>query len=218
MRLSKIEFFSLLSYSIRGTSDAEQGSKTWRNAVKNDQFVQINSDSKLTSDLIADWIARNANTPPFSDYFKPDVVLVPIPRSTLMQQGTLWVPQRLANALAARNLGKSFECLERVAPLPKSSTSTPANRPKAIDHYNTMRVQTILSESSEILLVDDVVTRGATSMGAANRLIEAFPNVRIRLFAALRAVSPPDVFKEIYDPRVGTIELRGDQTYRTNFT
>jgi len=50
MHLSKIEFFSLLSYSTHGTSDAEQDSKTWRNAVKNDQFVQINSDSKLTSD------------------------------------------------------------------------------------------------------------------------------------------------------------------------
>lgn len=135
-----------------------------------------------------------------------------------MQQGTLWVPQRLANVLAARNLGKSFECLKRVTPLHKSSASTPANRPKAIDHYNTMKVQTILSESSEILLVDDVVTRGATAMGAANRLDEAFPNVLMRLFAALRAVSPPDVFKKIYDPRVGTIELRGDQTYRTNFT
>lgn len=218
MQLSKLEFFSLLSYSIRGTSDAEQGSKTWRNAVKNDQYVQINSDSKLTSELIADWLAKNTSIQPFSDYFKPSAVLVPIPKSTLMQTGTLWIPQRLANALAARNLGKSFECLERVTPLSRASTSTAANRPKAIDHYNSMRVQTILSEPSEILLVDDVVTRGATAIGAANRLIEAFPNTRIRLFAALRAVSSPDVFKEIYDPRIGTIELRGDQTYRTNFT
>lgn len=214
MHLSKLEFFSLLSYSTRGTSDAEQGSKTWRNAVKNDQFVQINSDSKLTSDLIADWIAKNSTMPPFNDYFKPNMVLVPVPKSTLMQSGTLWVPRRVANALAARNLGKSFECLERIIPLPRASTSTPANRPKAIDHYNSMRVQTILSEPSEILLVDDVVTRGATAVGAANRLIEAFPNTRIRLFAALRAVSPPDIFKEIYDPRLGIIELKGDQTYR----
>ncbi|MEM2785349.1 MAG: phosphoribosyltransferase [Candidatus Nitrosotenuis sp.] len=214
MHLSKLEFFSLLSYSTRGTSDAEQGSKTWRNAVKNDQFVQINSDSKLTSDLIADWIAKNSTVPPFNDYFKPNVILVPVPKSTLMQSGTLWVPRRVANALATRNLGKSFECLERVIPLPRASTSTPANRPKAIDHYNSMRVQTILSEPSEILLVDDVVTRGATAVGAANRLIEAFPNARIRLFVALRAVSPPDIFKEIYDPCLGIIELRGDQTYR----
>jgi hypothetical protein len=218
MHLSKLEFFSLLSYSTRGTSDAEQDSKTWRNAVKNDQFVPVNSGFKLTSDLIADWIAKNATKPPFNYYFKPNVVLVPIPRSTLMRPGTLWVPQRLANALAARNLGRSFECLQRIAPLPKASISTPANRPKAIDHYNTIRVQTILSEPNEILLVDDVVTRGATSLGAANRLIEAFPNVRICLFAALRAVSPPDVFKDIYDPHLGIIELKGDQTYRTNFT
>ncbi|MEM3025632.1 MAG: phosphoribosyltransferase [Candidatus Nitrosotenuis sp.] len=182
--------------------------------MKNDQFVQINSDSKLTSDLIADWIAKNSTVPPFNDYFKPNVILVPVPKSTLMQSGTLWVPRRVANALATRNLGKSFECLERVIPLPRASTSTPANRPKAIDHYNSMRVQTILSEPSEILLVDDVVTRGATAVGAANRLIEAFPNARIRLFVALRAVSPPDIFKEIYDPCLGIIELRGDQTYR----
>jgi hypothetical protein len=54
MHLSKLDFFSLLSYSTRGTSDAELDSKTWRNAVKNDQFVSVNSGSKLTSELIAD--------------------------------------------------------------------------------------------------------------------------------------------------------------------
>ncbi|CDI05451.1 phosphoribosyltransferase [Candidatus Nitrosotenuis uzonensis] len=214
MRISRLEFFSLLSYSTRGTSPKELDSKTWRNAVKNDLFVSNNSDSKLTSELIADEIAKNSTVSPFNDYFKPDVILVPIPRSTLMQPGTLWVPKRLASALSARNLGKIFECLERATPLPRTSKSNAADRPKAVDHYNTMSVQTILSEPSEILLVDDVVTRGATAIGAANRLTEAFPNARIRLFAALRAVSPPDIFKNIYDPRLGIIDLRGDQTYR----
>ena len=47
-------------------------------------------------------------------------------------------------------------------------------------------------------------------MGAANRLVEAFPSARIRAFAAMRTVSDWMEFSHIYDPRVGRIEYRQD--------
>jgi gamma-glutamylcysteine synthetase len=77
-----------------------------------------------------------------------------------------------------------------------------------------MAVQKSFSDAEEIVLVDDVVTRGATLLGAANRLTEAFPNVRIRAFAAMRTMTPPLVFRAINDPCIGTIELRGIDTFR----
>jgi orotate phosphoribosyltransferase len=89
-----------------------------------------------------------------------------------MKAGTLWVPQRIANTMVQNGFGKAVvECLERIHRLPKSATSKASDRPKAIDHYNSFGIQKILSEEpKEILLVDDVITRGATMLGAANRL------------------------------------------------
>ncbi|MDA4132801.1 MAG: phosphoribosyltransferase, partial [Thaumarchaeota archaeon] len=69
----------------------------------------------------------------------------------------------------------------------------------------------------ELLLVDDIVTRGATLLGAANRLAEAFPDARIRGFAAMRTVSNPSDFVDAYQPCTGTIryrEMTGDSLRR----
>lgn len=52
-----------------------------------------------------------------------------------------------------------------------------------------MKVKKTLFEPDEILLVDDVVTRGATLLGAANKLVDAYPNARISTFAAIRTIN-----------------------------
>ena len=79
--------------------------------------------------------------------------------------------KRLANALIRNGFGKCIEeCLKRVKPLPKTTTSLAENRPNAAQHYDSIEVQTILSEPNELLLVDDIVTCGATMLGIANKL------------------------------------------------
>ncbi|MDQ3902584.1 MAG: hypothetical protein M3247_02875 [Thermoproteota archaeon] len=67
---------------------------------------------------------------------------------------------------------------------------------------------------TEILLVDDVITRGATFFGAANRLKVAFPTSRIRAFAAMRTISRPEEFRAITDPCIGNISIFGQDTFR----
>jgi hypoxanthine phosphoribosyltransferase len=74
-----------------------------------------------------------------------------------------------------------------------------------------MQVQKLLSEPSNILLVDDIITRGATLLGAASRLAEAFPKAEIRAFAVMRAISSENEFQQEYCPTVGTISLREAQ-------
>ncbi|MHB8602594.1 MAG: hypothetical protein ACYC6W_10225 [Nitrosotalea sp.] len=119
----------------------------------------------------------------------------------------------MANALVRKGLGtKVVECLKRVKPLPKSATSLAENRPKASAHFDSLEVEKKLFEPPEILLIDDVVTRGATLLGAANRLLEAYPNANIRAFSVIRTISSPEDFTNIYDPRTGTITLRGEGT------
>lgn len=214
MRLSEIEFGSLLTYSPRGNSSTQSLSRTARTILKNDGFVRLGSNDILMSDYVAERI-NNLTSLPFANYFDVNPILVPTPNSSLTKSGTLWVSQRLADALVRRGLGSRVAaCLNRVIPLRKSATSLAADRPKAIEHYNSMEVTRMLDEPREILLVDDIVTRGATLLGAANKLADAFPNARIRAFAAMRTISTPSSFVRISDPCTGTIILSGDETFR----
>ena len=212
MKISDIEFGSLLTYSPRGSTDEEARSRTFKAKLKSDGYLE--KEKTLMTEYIAQGIKNNLEKLPFADFFKKNPILIPTPSSSLTKANTLWVPQRLATALVNNGLGeKVSSCLERTKPLRKSHTSSNTNRPKAHEHYDTMAVQKELSEPDEILLIDDFITRGATFMGAANRLADAFPKANIRAFAGIKTISKPENFKKIYDPCIGKIDLVGEETY-----
>lgn len=68
-----------------------------------------------------------------------------------------------------------------------------------------MKVERMVTDPESILLVDDLVTRGSTFLGAAYRIAESYPNARIKAFAAMRTVSNLDEFKGVGDWREGII-------------
>jgi predicted amidophosphoribosyltransferase len=186
-------------------------------AIKNDDFIE--QPPIVMSKWIAKTVHQRMGELPFASFFNSSAMLVPVPKSTLMQPGTLWVPQRIAAALVERNLGREvFACLARITPVRKAAWSDPSERPSPTEQLNTMGVQGRVSETSldEIVLVDDIITRGATLVGAANRLAEAFPKARIRAFAAMRTISVPSQFVSLYEPCCGTIQYRdwADDTLR----
>jgi len=104
--------------------------------------------------------------------------------------------------------------LSRSTALPRSSTSLASDRPKAKQHYDSMTVKELLDSPTEIILVDDIITRGATALGAVNKLADSFPDARIRVFAVMRTMSNPLEFSEIIQPCVGTITLSGGDCWR----
>ena len=160
------------------------------------------------SDLIANSVQQKCTNPPFDSFFNSNPILVPTPSSGLRRADSLWVPQRLATALQYRGLGRQVaDCLIRVTPLPKAATSIASNRPTALQHFHSLDVQKLLTDPNSILLVDDVITRGATLLGAANRLASVYPNTRIAAFAALRTVSNPREFTRITESISGSIKL-----------
>ena len=183
-------------------------------ALKRDQHV--GEPPILMSEWIARMIKQKMAELPFTDFFQPNTILVPVPKSSLMQPNSLWVPERIATAFVSVGIGKQVvSCLIRSEAVPKAALSSPSERPTAKRHYDTITVQDILCKPEEILLVDDVVTRGAIFMGCANRLTDAFPDCRIRAFAAMRTISNPNDFQNVYLPCNGFIDLweTGD-TYR----
>ena len=210
MSLTTIEFASLLSYSPNGTGSMDKASKKTMYAVKGDRM----HGNAPMSERIAKDVRNRLGTLPFADYFTKTTALVPAPQSSLASPGRLWVPQRLARSMQRHGLGVQRECLVRRKAVPKSSTSAPGARPKPQVHYESMSVTgTLGARPGDIVIVDDVVTRGATLIGAAGRLAEAFPSARIRGFAALRAVSHPEDFKDIFDPCVGRIDIQNGDAF-----
>lgn len=208
LRLSELQFGSLLSYSPNGGTPKDLHSQGVMTLLKTDSFLQ--PPPTLMSQWVAQQVRQNINSLPFANLFQPTSVLVPVPSSSLMRAGTLWVPQRLASALAGHGLGQVVSCLVRTQAVPKAASSPARLRPTARRHYETLEVQVRLSEPETILLIDDIITRGATLLGAANRLADAFPHARISAFAAMRTVSNPDEFQREYDPQLGTVRLRED--------
>ena len=211
MKISEIEFGSFLTYSPYGKSDLELLSRTARTNLKRDEYVNLGGKQHLMSDYLAGIIKHRLDVLPFVSFFNEHSVLIPAPSSSLLQSNSLWVPQRLANALVKVGLGKDVKsCLQRVTAVAKSSNSSPENRPKVIDHYSSIVVQKILDEPEEILVIDDIVTRGSTLLGAINKLADAFPNAKIRGFAFMRTITNSLEFKKIVNPCVGKITLRED--------
>ncbi len=213
MNISEVEFGSLLTYSPRGNSKNAKEAKAAMINLKQDNVL---SSGILTSEYIVQAMKKEIRSFPFANYFNSNTILVPTPKSSLLKPGTLWVPQRITAALVKNGLGKSYEaCLERIKAVPRSSGQRiGANRPKTFQHYESMKVKKLLFEPKEIVLVDDVITRGATILGGVNRLAEAFPNSKIRAFAMMRVMSNPEEFSNVEDPCVGKITMYGEDTSR----
>ena len=209
MRVTYLDFGSLLCYCPRPSSSAMQDAYQVMLAIKQDPFG--GDPPILMSQRLAKSVQENMSSLPFAYFFQPNTVLVPVPKSSLMLKDTLWVPLRIATALARSGIGSQVDpCLVRITPVRKAASSRASERPKPKDHFASLRVQRRISgpPPNEILLVDDMITRGSTLLGAANRLAEAFPEARIRAFGAMATVSDPADFVALSRPLVGSIQYR----------
>ncbi len=211
---SEVGFCSLLSYATRPETEDEKKSKQVSVQLKQDKSV--GNPARPISQWIALRVQEHQDCAAFAGLFGENVLAIPIPSSSLKQPGSLQMPLELANSLKEAGLvGEVAPIAERTRALPKSAFSQASARSKAADHYDSVKVTRTLTGATSILLVDDVITRGATLLGICARVMEAYPGLPIFGFAAMRAVSPPDKFERIFDPQRGKVTLRGDQTYRT---
>ena len=214
MLLSKLEFGSFFSYCPRGESELIRRSQTWRDLIK---YNKILTSTTLTSNqYLAEMLFKfltKASTSPLHRIFDPSTILVPVPKSSLQLRNSLWVPERIANALVKQGLGKQVApILKRISSIPKAAFCSPGQRPLASKNYESLRVMRLLEVPEKILVVDDVITRGATILGSASKIFDVYPGAKISAFAMLRTMSNPSEFESIVDPCVGEIELQSDGT------
>jgi hypothetical protein len=209
--LSRISYGSFLCYAPEGTSERAAAAKVVVAAIKADLYV--GESIRVIPHAIAR--LREQLTPELRDLLSLDALLVPAPKSAPFRPGTkdyLWVPNRICEELLAQGFGERMEpLLVRVKAVRKSATSQAAERATPEEHYRSLRVKQRLrfSEPSEIVVVDDIITRGATLLAGVSILQEAFPAAKVRGFALVRSAFP-DAFGEIVDPFYGSVHTAAD--------
>ncbi len=169
--IDRLVFGAPFIYSRKGISDVSRKSQEFRNRIEA-------QDQRLFAQ-IADYVAQLVSDGEFSGFFDPEVTLVPVPGHTPLVPGAKSTSERIAVALKSQGLGAGVSSmLKRTAAVTKSAYARPSDRPRSRDHFDTMAVERSRITPTRILLGDDFVTRGATSMGAAMRIKTELPRHR----------------------------------------
>jgi hypoxanthine phosphoribosyltransferase len=82
-------------------------------------------------------------------------------------------------------------------------------------HYHSFAIEGTTAPPPQVVLVDDVVTKGRTLFAAAARLQDAFPATEIRAFALLRTMGLVPGVDQLLDPCVGEIRWWAGDAHRT---
>jgi len=177
---------------------------TWR--LKDE--TAIGTPAVPASSFFVRRLAAHVQTGALPDCFGDDVTVVPIPGHAPALPNGLWVPARLCDQMVAQGLAAVSEpWLERVTAVEKSRTLV---RPTALQHQHSMRVVPTEVPGRRIVLVDDVITRGAVGLASASLLAARFPGCSITLFAMIRTISDPRMFASMLTPCFGTVTLEPD--------
>ena len=211
--LSELPFASHFAYSPRGTSELAAQSRRIRDLLK--QNRRVGRPALTAAELLARRLREAVDRGDYGAFFDPAAVLVPAPRSSRLLEGALWPALELAAALASVRLGaRVLPCLERIQAVPKAAFAEPGQRPTATEHYETIACKPSVPPPATILLVDDIVTKGATLLGSAWRLHETFPVARLTAFAAMRTLGLQPDIEALVAPCTGVIRRAGSDADR----
>lgn len=201
--IPRLPFAAPFAYSPRGPSEVAQRSRRLRNLVKAADPRLLERVAAVTSDMVA--AGR------FPGFFGPAVTLVPVPGSAPRRDaGSLWVAERIATELQGAGLAVDvWPALRRTIVVPKSAWAAPGERPTVAVHVGSLEMTDRVPPTGQLVLVDDVVTKGRTMLAAATVLADALPGVEIRAYAALRTMGLVPDITTYTDPVVGEIVWTG---------
>lgn len=159
----------------------------------------------------------------FAAFLGKRVVLVPVPGSA-PAAGAGWVGERIAWCLKEVELaGEVWPILRRCRAVRKSAFAPAGARPSVLEHYASFAIERAVDGGSvreprgtglQLTLVDDVITRGRTLLGAAGRLREAFPGAQVRAFALLRTLGRDEPLWRVLEPCEGEVRWISDDARR----
>jgi hypothetical protein len=204
----RVAFGALYVYSPKGPDEVSEQSRLLCNRVKQGSAKWLKHYAARVHEQ-----ARHERS--FCGFFDPGAVLIPIPKGGTSMRTSDWVARELALAIKSTGLaGSVWTGLHRVTPVARSSAAWMWERPTVIQHYESFDVMRAVTPPTEVVLIDDVVTKGRTLVAAAMRLHEVFPQAQIRAFALVRTMGLILDVQRLIDPCQGEIRWDGEEAHR----
>lgn len=192
------------TYAPRGTDEVALKAKQRVSAIKRGDRDVI--------DRAAAWLQRQGPGSSVCSALGPSATLIPVPGSGMRTPGGLWVPERICEALLAARLGGSiWRALERKTPVAKAAFAAAGERPTLQTLIDSLEVADWLPPTGQLVLVDDVVTKGRTLLSCATVLLREFREVEVSAFALFRTQGFVTTLGKMVSPVTGSIrEESGD--------
>jgi predicted amidophosphoribosyltransferase len=204
----RLPFAACYAYSPKGDSEISERSRQLCARVKN-------GSAKWLKSYVASVHQEVMRKRRFCGVFNEHTLLVPIPNNPSPMRTSFWVARRLALALQEAGLAEDvWTGLRRVRSVERSSSAWMWERPTVQQHYQSFAVIPSPKPPTEIVLIDDVITKGRTLVAAAMRIHEAFPKADIRAFALVRTMGLILDVERLFDPCEGVIRWNGKDAYR----
>ena len=203
-----LRFCSIYTYSPKGQSITSMRSRLLCSRVKGGALGWL----KSYSTRVCSQMTQHGQ---FNGFFSERTVLVPVPVCDASTSLPRWSAQRLAFIFQEMGLGESVWIgLQRVKPVERSSRAWMWERPTVLSHYQSFVAMPVSTPPEEVVLVDDVVTKGRTLLAAAMRLRQAFPSTTVRAFALVRTMGFLANVERLFDPCQGQIRWDGRDAHR----
>ncbi len=202
-RLSELTFGSFLVYPSKADTEKAAGFKDAVLSIKGDRF--LHKENMRWPAYAAKRLVDELPGSALEGFFSPDAVLVPLPRSGLLQKNALWPAHRIAAELVRCHLGQRVETIvQRQTAMRKSTTAE--HRPSPREHLESFAPVLPILERA-VVLVDDIITRGSTALAAAWAIRDAMPGAEVKVFAMARTIW--EEADDIVDIVVGKTTLEG---------
>lgn len=196
MPIEPLTYGALANYHPRGNSDFAKQSQEICGRIKA-------GDAKV---IVSTFACLKTPGNMLEDFLDSESTLVPVPRSAPLIGNALWPAKVIADLLIEQGYGKEvYPCLVRTTAITKSSLHYDSDsRPLVTEHYKSLGVSPDLRPApTKITLIDDVMTMGRTTSACAQRLMEAFPEVQIKILTMVRTEQKD--LTELYGPFTGKI-------------
>jgi predicted amidophosphoribosyltransferase len=204
----RLEFAACYAYSPKGESETSQRSRQLCARVKKGSPHWLRS-------YVACLRQEVASQRHFSGFFNEHTLLVPVPNSPAAARSSNWVARRLSVTLKEAGLAEDlWTGLRRVTAVERSASAWMWERPTVRQHFQSFAVVKPPRPPTDIVLIDDVITKGRTLDAAAQRLREAFPAATVRAFALIRTMGLVLDIERVFDPCEGVIRWNGEDAYR----